>query len=235
MRAAFCGSRFCSILETQGGETAPQAVARLQPDVVLLEIGAGDPGFAIVARILEVHPRVRPIVVGGSDSGEHAMRALEAGVAGYLTSGSTPEELVEATRLVLEGETFVSPTVATRVIAAMRQAAARQAEAQRTGMNSREEQIAVHLLQGRTNREIAQRLGLREKTVKHYMTLLMQKFDVRNRLELALHLRQRGAAPKGPGPQPAENDVAGIQPRARYRADPSCAARDLGLPQVRVA
>jgi DNA-binding CsgD family transcriptional regulator len=61
------------------------------------------------------------------------------------------------------------------------------------GLSTREEQIAKQLLLGHTNREIAGCLGLRENTVKHYMTILMQKFEVRNRLELALCLKRPAA------------------------------------------
>jgi two-component system, NarL family, nitrate/nitrite response regulator NarL len=195
MRSAFCGRRFCRILEVGNRETALAAIARTRPDAVILELGGDEAEFDVVSRLLAAHPRIRLIVVAEGESGGGAVRALEAGAVGYLTSRSTPEELVEATRLVLEGQTFVSPTAASQAIAAMRQAVAREAKAVRTALNLREEQIAVHLLQGHTNREIAASLGLREKTVKHYMTLMMQKFNVRNRLELALSLRQHDGLP----------------------------------------
>ena len=68
--------------------------------------------------------------------------------------------------------------------------AARKAERQAQMLNVREEQIARLLLKGKTNKEIAKALALSEKTVKHYMSLLMQKLAARNRLELALAIRK---------------------------------------------
>jgi DNA-binding NarL/FixJ family response regulator len=101
----------------------------------------------------------------------------------------TAEELLQAVGAVLDGETFISQKVATNVIAALRAASVRQSMARPRALSIREEQIVRLLLQGKTNREIAGGLGLREKTIKHYMTLLMQKLDARNRVELALAVR----------------------------------------------
>jgi DNA-binding NarL/FixJ family response regulator len=121
------------------------------------------------------------------------VRALESGAAGYLSSQSTEDEFLAALRHVLDDATYVSPTLANAVIAAMYSAARAQDSNRRARLSTREEQIARELLLGHTNREIAECLGLQEKTVKHYMTILMQKFEVRNRLELALTLRRPAA------------------------------------------
>src|SRR5690606_6208793 len=90
---------------------------------------------------------------------------------------------------VVSGETFISPKIATKVIASLRAAAIRKRAVRQRRLNFREEQIADLLLKGKTNRQIAETLGLSEKTIKHYMHNLMQKLNVKNRLELALAVR----------------------------------------------
>ena len=120
---------------------------------------------------------------------ETVVRALDAGATGYIALDLTVAELLSATKMVSEGHTFISPNIATKVIGALRTAARRKALNVARKLNVREEQIVKLLLKGKTNREIAAALGLQEKTVKHYMTLLMHKLDARNRLELAMTLQ----------------------------------------------
>jgi DNA-binding NarL/FixJ family response regulator len=175
-------------------EDVPALLARTRPSLVLLDSGEPDRGLATIAAIRRGHPATHVVVLTAVEGVEHAVAALEAGAAGYLSSRTTAAELAAAIGHVLAGETYLSPTLATAVIAAIR-TADREAEAFPGTLSLREQQIAHHLLKGRTNREIASGLGLREKTVKHYMTLLMQKFDARNRLELALRLERPEATP----------------------------------------
>lgn len=89
---------------------------------------------------------------------------------------------------MLNGDTFISPHLATKIIAAMRLAAARKVAGNPIKLSVREVQIVDQLKLGRTNKEIARELGISEKTVKHYMTLLMEKVHARNRLEVAMRV-----------------------------------------------
>jgi two-component system nitrate/nitrite response regulator NarL len=184
---------------------APALAARLRPAVVLIDSGAGEQGLEVVAGVLRACPATRVVVLTAAADVGHAVAALEAGAAGYLGAGTTAGELAAAIRHVLGGETYLSPTLAAAVIAAIRGGAGRDAAAPPSGLTVREQQIAQHLLHGRTNREIAGRLGLQEKTVKHYMTLLLQKYHARNRLELALRLERPEpvSAPWRTAPRPA--------------------------------
>ena len=86
----------------------------------------------------------------------------------------------------MDGETFISQSFASKVIMALRNESMRRIAAQAIKLSIREEQVVKLLLRGRTNKEIATGLGITEKTVKHYMTVLMQKLQVRNRLEVVI-------------------------------------------------
>ena len=162
------------------------------PDVVLLDLNMPGDAFAAIARIRELSPQTKIVVFTASAGIDHAVRALEAGATGYVLKGSTDDELMQAIDTVLAGETFITPSFASKVIAALRAASIRRTAALKVKLSVREDQIVRLLLLGRTNKEIAQRLQISEKTVKHYMTLLMQKLQARNRVEVVLAAQELG-------------------------------------------
>lgn len=125
------------------------------------------------------------LVFTASTTIDSAIRTLEAGAVGYVLKGSTIEELATAIRKVHQGEMFITPNFATAVIAGLRERAQSGARP-RIRFSPREEQVLRLLLNGSTNKEIATALRISDKTVKHYMSVLMQKLNVRNRLEVVL-------------------------------------------------
>lgn len=159
------------------------------PDLILFDCGDHHYGIETIARICKIRPDTKVLVFASSGSVDFAVRALEAGAAAYVCTTATAEELMGAVQAVVSGETFISPKIATKVIASLRAAAIRKRAVRQRRLNFREEQIADLLLKGKTNRQIAETLGLSEKTIKHYMHNLMQKLNVKNRLELALAVR----------------------------------------------
>src|SRR5690606_33479030 len=99
---------------------------------------------------------------------------------------STSLELAEALRSVARGNTYIPPIFACKVITALRNAAYRRQAAEAVKLSAREDQVVGLLLRGNTNKEIARKLSISEKTVKHYMSVLMQKLRARNRVEVVL-------------------------------------------------
>jgi two-component system nitrate/nitrite response regulator NarL len=160
-----------------------------RPDLVLLDSDEQDRGIGTISRIVRESSGTKVAVFASAVGVDYAVRALEAGASGYISTTSTADELRTAVQSVLAGDTFLSQNIATKVIAVLRQAAIHNATMRTKRLNAREAQIGNLLLKGRTNKQIADGLGLSEKTVKHYMTLLMQKLEAKNRLELALVMR----------------------------------------------
>jgi two-component system nitrate/nitrite response regulator NarL len=121
---------------------------------------------------------------------------LQLGVHGYVLKGCTGQEIVRAVQRVYGGEFYVTPSLAARVLTQMSTPAPKVNEGSEE-LSSREEIILAQVSKGLTNKEIARGLNLREKTVKHYMTNIMQKLGVRNRLEAVLmgQKRQRSSRP----------------------------------------
>lgn len=179
------------------GASAADALAiatEKQPDVLLIDLQMPGNALDSIARIRMKSPSIIIIAFTASDRIDHAINALEAGANGYVLKGSTAGELTAAINSAMQGETFVTPSLASKVIAALRLPAARGSA--NPHLSIREEQIVKLLLKGCTNKAIAARLSISEKTVKHYMTLLMQKLDARNRLEVVL-AAQKLADPSG--------------------------------------
>jgi DNA-binding NarL/FixJ family response regulator len=175
-----------------------------RPDLLIMDLNLPGDAFAAISEICGQFASTRIIVFTASTGIDAAVRALDAGASGYLQKGTTADELMVAVRAVLRGETFINQTFAAKVIAALRSAALRKIAAQSTRLSIREQQIVQHLLQGRTNREIAGRLAISEKTVKHYMTGLMQKLHARNRLEVVI-AAQKLEGQSGSGPSAYAN------------------------------
>ncbi len=155
------------------------------PDVIVIDLNMPGRVIEAIATVANDYSKTKLIAFTASANIDTAISTLEAGVLGYVLKGSTLNELTEAIRQVHNGETYMSPRVAANVVAGL-QVNARARTAPTVRFSRREEDVLRFLLQGCTNKEIAHSLSLSEKTVKHYMTVLMQKLDVRNRVEVVL-------------------------------------------------
>ena len=184
---------------------AMQIVEEIRPDAIVMDLSMPGDTFATIEEIIARFPATRVIVFTASTTIQPAIELLEAGIAGYVLKGSSSSELHEAIRMACRGETYVTPGFATKVIVSMKTAEIRSrnqpAEAR---LHLREEQIVNCLLKGFTNREIGETLNISEKTVKHYMTSLLQKLNVRNRVQLVIAVKNRIGS-KGSGSERALN------------------------------
>lgn len=176
----------------QGG-CAADAISiceQMLPDVLLLDISMPGCGLAAAQKITQTCPIVRVVMLTASENDEHVLAALEAGARGYVLKGVSATELIRTINSILVGETYVTPALAARLLKQVRQAPHTAARNDYASLTLREEEILDEVSRGLTNKEIASRLGISEKTVKHYMTNIMEKLQVRNRVEAALRSRE---------------------------------------------
>jgi DNA-binding NarL/FixJ family response regulator len=118
-----------------------------------------------------------------------AIQTLDAGAFGYVLKQSSSEELILAIQALGRGERFITHGFSSKLVSALQDAAVRKKAAVAIKLSIRESQIARFLMAGKTNKEIAHCLRISERTVKHYMTQLMQKLNARNRMEVAIAAR----------------------------------------------
>lgn len=160
------------------------------PDIVLLDINLPDrPGIDVVKDLQAELPYCKVIMLTVLEDHESLMAAITNGARGYVLKGVGGEELARIIRSIHAGETYVTPAMAVQLLTelAHQQHAASDPQHQLT---EREHAILELVAEGKTNKEIGTVMYLSEKTVKHYMTNILQKLQVRNRVEAALKARE---------------------------------------------
>jgi len=178
------------------GETAGDAcqIAYEQaPDVLVLDMNMPGGGINAVAKITSRSSSTKILMLTVVDDQDDVRNALRKGARGYLLKGTGSSELVNAIRLVSKGQSYVSPSFAAQLILS-RQAdhdGPSDAADRFPELSNREEQILMLILQGLSNRLIGEELGLTEKTVKGYVTTIMERLNVRNRVEAAMLAAER--------------------------------------------
>lgn len=178
--------------EAQDGEQAVAVVAREKPDVVLLDISMPKGGgIAALTQIMQMPDPPRVAMLTASEADDDLMQAIKLGALGYILKGVGAGELVDLVRELHAGRSYVSPGLAGRLLIAMRRREGPAAPPNPLDeLSRREEDILKLVAQGKSNREVGDALELQEKTVKHYMTSILQKLQVRNRVEAAMLARQ---------------------------------------------
>lgn len=171
------------------GESAPEAVELVKqhaPDLVVLDVSMPGSGLTAVQQISAMHnpPKISMLTVSENDS--DVSSALQAGALGYVLKGVSADDLRAALRSIAMGNAHISPTLAGRVLTLLTQKASTAPADPIDDLTKREEDILRLVAKGQSNKEVADALKLQEKTVKHYMTSIMEKLHARNRVEAAL-------------------------------------------------
>lgn len=173
-------------------EDAVRLVKDLLPDIVLLDISMPGGGIEAARQIAVSCPVVKIVMLTVSEHDDDVLSALQAGARGYILKGVGGKELIGIVRAINRGESYVSPDLAARLLVESRVGGTHDAEPDPiAGLTALEEQILKLVSRGLSNKEVGRDLDLQEKTVKHYMTNILQKLQVRNRVEATLLARDR--------------------------------------------
>jgi two-component system nitrate/nitrite response regulator NarL len=177
------------------GTTAAEAVelsCRLLPDLLLLDINIPGGGLNVIQEVAGACPITKIVMLTASEAEDDVLAALKAGARGYIVKGVSARELTSILRGINAGEAYVTPSLAASLLSDLTGGTGGEASADPLDeLTNRERQILEAVAGGLSNKEIGQKLALSEKTVKHYMTNVLQKLHVRNRVEAALLARGR--------------------------------------------
>lgn len=181
--------------------TAEQAVARgpaLRPDVAVLDVRLPDgDGIGVCRELRSAMPGLACLMLTSFDDEDALIDAIMAGAAGYVLKQINGSDLVSAIRTVATGQSMLDPATTARLMRSLRSPEApRSPEDERlSGLSERELAVLELIGEGLTNRQIAERLYLSEKTVKNHISRLLEKLGVERRVEaavIAAHSHERG-------------------------------------------
>lgn len=175
-------------------EDALEICATLNPDILLMDISMPGGGLNAILPILEINSEQKIMMLTVSETSDDVLSALDKGAKAYVLKGVGSRALADIVRSVAAGETYVSPTLSARLLSDMSSAAAIAKQSNPINeLTSREHEVLNLVAEGLSNKRIALRLGVHEKTIKQHMTHIFAKLGTSNRTEAAMVLRNRKA------------------------------------------
>ncbi len=170
-----------------GGEATVALCAERKPDVLLLDLAMPDlDGIGVTRRLLDASPETKVIIFTSFGDRDEVLAALDAGAVGYLLKDAEPDELGAAIRAAARGEAPLAP----RAAAALLESRGRPQS--HLELTAREREVLALVIGGHSNKQIARRLGIAEKTVKGHLTNLFQRIGVGDRTQAALWAERNG-------------------------------------------
>ena len=175
-------------LEVVGeASTARQARARVAatlPDVAVLDVRLPDgSGIDVCRDIRSAHPSVKCLILTAYDDDEAIYSAVLAGAAGYVLKDIRGQRLIESIRAVAEGRSLIDPAMGRKVASTLTRESSSSAT---SALTARERQVLDLIAEGLTNRQIGEQLELAEKTVKNYVSSLLDKLGMERRTQAAV-------------------------------------------------
>ena len=179
--------------EAQDGQTAIAEAARLQPDVILMDlVMPGMDGLEAIRRITACQPETCILVLTSFAGVDKILPAIEAGALGYLLKDSGPEVLVQAIRQVYCGDSALHPTVARKLLQQVCQPSDQETMA--SPLTERERAVLRLVARGQSNRDIADQLAISGATVRTHVSHILAKLKLSSRTQAALYALRKGLA-----------------------------------------
>jgi two-component system NarL family response regulator len=177
--------------EAEDGEEAIRKAEELAPDVVLMDVRMPRvSGIEATQRLAESLPTTRIIVLTVSDEEDDLYEAIKAGATGYLLKEISIEEVADAVRAVMQGQTLISPSMASKLIAEfanLSKVASQRTSVPAPRLTDRELDVLRLVAQGLTNREVAEQLFIAENTVKNHVRNILEKLHLHSRMEAVVY------------------------------------------------
>lgn len=182
---------FCVVDEAATAHEAIQKTLQHQPEVVVMDIRLpGGSGISACRAIVAQAPDVKVIMLTSFAEDEMLFEALSAGASGYVLKQIGGDDLIRAIEAVGRGEALLDPTLTQRVFMRVREAARKDEAAAFAELTEQELRVLAQVAEGKTNREIANALFLGEGTVRNYVSSILSKLHVANRVEAAAYAVQ---------------------------------------------
>jgi len=176
------------VAEASNAQEALDAIQQRHPQVVLMDIRLpGEGGLDATRKIASRFPEVKVVMLTSFADEELVMSAIRAGAVGYLLKEVGNEEVLGGIRTAAHGEAVIDAATTSRLFARLRASAEKEQEDAFRELTDREMEVLYEVVQGKTNAEIAASLNLSEKTARNYVSTLLEKLHLSNRIELATY------------------------------------------------
>ncbi len=175
--------------EAGDGHEAVEVALQTDPEVILLDVRMpGRSGIDTCAELKSVMPSVRIIMLTASDEESDLYAAIRSGASGYLLKSSSVDVVVEAVRLVADGQSLISPSMAVKLLDEFKQmASADTPTLTAPRLTDRELEVLRQMARGGTNRDIAKTLFITENTVKNHVRNILEKLQMHSRIEAVMY------------------------------------------------
>jgi two-component system, NarL family, response regulator DevR len=178
---------------------ALEVVSQSKPDVVLLDIRLPDgSGLEVCRQLRKAQRGLRVLMLTSYYTDDIVMDAIEAGAEGYLLKEINADFLVRSIQEVLEGKSILDPAVTRKVIDRVREGKSGDSKPSLDLLSPQERRVIALVAEGKTNKEIGVELKLSDKTVKNYLSNLMEKLNFTRRSQAAVFFAQHSPQPNGP-------------------------------------
>ena len=189
LRSMLAGDAAAIVGEAGSGAKAIDAVERLRPDLVVLDVALPDlDGVAVLRRLKAIAPATAVLIVTMHDDPRVVRQAIEAGASGYVLKGASRRELLAAVHAVRHGEAVLDPALLRAVVAGTMEAAPRTPDA----LSPVEREVLTLIADGLTNRQIGERMRWSMATAKKYVQRILEKLGVSDRTQAAVAAMRRG-------------------------------------------
>lgn len=190
LRALLEGEQDIEVVgEADSGKSAVEFVRIHNPDVVVMDVRMPEgSGVEACRDIRAEYPDMQVIMLTSYSDDEALFNSIMAGAAGFVLKQIRGQDLVEAIRKVGAGQSLLDPGVTKRVLERLRKAKFEEKDAKLARLSPQEERILDMVGEGLTNKEIAERIRLSDKTVKNYVSMILQKLEVARRAEAASYV-----------------------------------------------
>jgi two-component system response regulator NreC len=185
--------------EASGGEEALRLVESIAPDILVLDLSMPDlDGIQVTKRVNATAPQIRILVLTVHEDEALLREAIRAGASGYILKHAAEEELISAINMVQMGDIYIHPKLVRSLLVEPQKQTHPSPQPEEL-LTPREMDVLVCIVQGYTNRQIAEELSLSVRTVEGYRANMTEKLGLHNRAELVRYAREHGLIDKGAG------------------------------------